>query len=457
MPTDAKETRPAGDAGSACELHSMHLRFVRLLPLVLITFVAGHPTRCEGRVPPLRVGLLVHRERVAFSGGAGLKVYAGRGRRLPPLSAPAGETWQARREGREIVVSDSRGAEVARARRRLRILPAAGGTVTILDVPGHWDKRTTRAYRGMIEIRTDRSGGLTVVNIVDIETYLRGVVPSEMPANYPLEALKAQAVAARGQALIKAGRHRRQGFDLCATQHCQVYGGATSEDPRTDRAVAETRGEVLTYHGRLADTLYSSTCGGHTANNEDYWPDQRPVPYLRGVPDFEPEDGVDLSFPLAGDQLKRYLKYAPRVNCYQSRYAASDKIRWWETVKRAEMKRRLAEALGDFGDLLDLRVAGRADCGMVEKLAVIGSRKLVTVEGGRRIRSLLGLQSATFAIESYRERPSDLPVVFVIYGAGWGHQVGMCQVGAAGLADKGWDYRRILEKYYQGCVVVKRY
>lgn len=435
----------------------MRLRFARLLPLALIVFVGGHPSRCDGRVPPLRVGLLLHRERVQFSGRAGLRVHTGRSRRTPAYQVPLGETWEARAAGRSIVLTNADGVEVATTRRRLRILPAEGGTTTLLDAPTHWDKETTREYRGVIEIRTDRSGGLNVINIVDIETYLRGVVPSEMPARYPLEALKAQAVAARGQALIKAGRHRRQGFDLCATQHCQVYGGATSEDARTDQAVAETRGEVLTYQGRLADTLYSSTCGGHTADNEDYWPDQRPVPYLRGVPDFDLGDDVNLEFPLSGDRLKRYLKYAPRVNCYQSRYAGSDKIRWWNTVGRAEMKKRLAEELGDFGELLDVRVSGRADSGMVTRLAVIGSRKLVTAEGGGSIRSLLGVRSATFAIESYRERPSDLPVVFVIYGAGWGHQVGMCQVGAAGLADKGWDYQSILKKYYQGCEVERRY
>jgi len=443
----------------------MRLRLRQFLP-VLLMFVAGQPSRGDGVVPELRVGLALHRDVVRFSGSQGLSIHGGASENAPPYHVPAGETWEARASANGVILAGPEISDPASPagiapgtglpQQILRLAPAEGGTITVDGITGHWDKRTTREYRGEIEIRRDGAGGLNVINTVDIESYLRGVVPSEMPAKYPLEALRAQAVAARGQALIKGGRHEAEGFDLCATQHCQVYGGATSEDPHSDQAVASTAGEVVVYNGRLADTLYSSTCGGHTANNEDYWAQQQAVPYLRGVGDFEPEDNVGVTFPLSGEALKQYLRYAPRVNCYQSRYAKSDKIRWWLTMTRRQMQEKLA-ALGEFGDLLDVRVAARAESGMVRKVMVIGSRKLMPVSGGEAIRKALGLQSATFAIESYRERPEDLPVVFIIYGAGWGHQVGMCQVGAAGLAEEGWDYRRILEKYYQGCVIERRY
>ncbi len=432
----------------------MRLRLRQLLP-VLLVFVAGQPSRGDGVVPELRVGLALHRDVVRFSGPSGLTI-SGPFSHGPVGSVPAGQVWEARASDQGALLVQPDGLTIGPVGLPLRLAPPEGGTTAVEDITGHWDKRTTREYRGVIEIRRDGAGGLNVINLVDIESYLRGVTPSEMPAKYPLEALKAQAVAARGQALIKGGRHEAEGFDVCATQHCQVYGGATSEDPRSDQAVASTAGEVLVYNGRLADTLYSSTCGGHTANNEDYWTQQQPVPYLRGVADFEPEDNVGLTFPLSGEALKQYLRYAPRVNCYQSRYAKSDKVRWWLTVTRPQMQEKLA-ALGEFGDLLDVRVSARAESGMASKLVVIGSRKLIAVSGGEAIRKALGVQSATFAIESYREKPEALPVVFVIYGAGWGHQVGMCQVGAAGLADEGWDYRRILEKYYRGCAVEKRY
>jgi len=431
----------------------MFSRLRWVLP-VLLVFVSGQPSRCDGVVPELRVGLALHRDVVRFSGSAGLTI-SGPYSHGPVGSVPAGQVWEARASDESVLLVQPDGSTIGPLGLPLRLAPPEGGTTALQDITGHWDKRTTREYRGEIEIRRDGAGGLNVINIVDIESYLRGVVPSEMPAKYPLEALRAQAVAARGQALIKGGRHDAEGFDLCATQHCQVYGGATSEDPRSDQAVASTAGEVVVYNGRLADTLYSSTCGGHTANNEDYWQQQQAVPYLRGVGDFESASG-GLAFPLSGEALKQYLRYAPRVNCYQSRYAKSDKIRWWLTMTRRQMQEKLA-ALGEFGDLLDVRVTARAESGMVRKVTVIGSRKLMPVSGGEAIRKALGLQSATFVIESYREKPEDLPVVFIIYGAGWGHQVGMCQVGAAGLAEEGWDYRRILEKYYQGCAVEKRY
>jgi SpoIID/LytB domain protein len=325
----------------------------------------------------------------------------------------------------------------------------------VSGVEGHWDKITDRDYRGVVEIR-ELGGLLTVVNVIDIETYLRGVVPSEMPAKYPLAALEAQAVAARGQALSKAGRHRDEGFDLCATQHCQVYGGATSEGPNSDRAIASTWGQVLEYEGRLADTLYSSNCGGHTASNEDYWPGQHAVPYLRGAADFD-HVAVTLEFPLGGDALKQYLKYAPPVYCNQPGYAKASRFRWWSVVPRGQLRTSLTEALGDFGDLLDVRVTNRADSGVVREIAVIGSKKLFKVRGGSDIRRALGnVNSASFAVEPIQEG-DDLPVAFTIWGAGWGHQVGMCQVGAAGLADLGWDYQAVLSKYYQGCTIAPRY
>jgi SpoIID/LytB domain protein len=427
----------------------------RVLPLFLV-FVAGQPVRCEGVAPRLRVGLLVHQASVSFSGVNGVTVRSVWDENVT-CDAAAGEVWEARPGEGGVIIYRPDGSEAGSFRGGARLSPPEGGTVTVYGVPGHWDKRTDREYRGLIEIGSDGGGGLNVINVIDAETYLCGVVPSEMPASYPLAALQAQAVAARGQVLAKAGRHEAEGFDLCATEHCQVYGGATSEDPRSNEAVSSTRGEVLVYEGRLADTLYASTCGGHTANNEDYWSEQKPVPYLRGQPDFEPEDGVVLAFPLPEEQLKQYLKYAPRVNCNQSRYARSDKIRWWMAIPRPEMERQLRERLGDFGELLDVRVVKRADCGMVTKLAVIGTRQLIPITGGEAIRRALnGLQSASFAIESFKGADG-VPVVFLIWGAGWGHQVGMCQVGAAGLADKGWDCQAILAKYYQGCTIEQRY
>lgn len=214
---------------------------------------------------------------------------------------------------------------------------------------------------------------------------------------------------------------------------------------------------MLTYDGRIADTLYSSDCGGHTANVEDFWEGHPPVPYLRGVPDFEPEDKVPYTFPLTEEQTKQYLKYAPRVNCNQSQLARTDKIRWWMVLTREELQKRVEGQLGDIGELVNVQVTGRGESGMVTRLTVIGTKRTVQIAGGGKTRQVMGgLDSASFAIEPIAV-PDGKIIAFVVWGAGWGHQVGMCQVGAAGLALKGWDYQRILAKYYQGTKVETRY
>jgi len=422
--------------------------------LALLAFVAGQPERCLGELPKVRIGLLRGSEGVCFSGPAGVTIQ-GLGGDVVAWAAPR-EQWTLSGDGSGLRLVDAKRSQELKIATGAVLLPPEGGVVTLHGVTGHWDRVTDRDYRGVVEVRREAGGGLAAINVIDIETYLRGVVPSEMPARYPLEALKAQAVAARGQSLIKAGRHRKDGFDLCATEHCQMYGGATSEDARSDQAVALTWGEVLEYEGRLVDTLYSSTCGGHTAANEDYWPDQRPVPYLRGRADYD-EEAVQLRFPLSEDAVKEYLKYGPPVNCNQPEFGKSSTFRWWSVVRREELEQSLESMLGDFGELLDVRVTERADSGVVQEIAVVGTDALHKIRGGSAVRRALGgLNSASFAIQAIREH-DELPVAFAIWGAGWGHQVGMCQVGAAGLADKGWDYRGILSNYYQGCSTVRRY
>ncbi len=430
----------------------MGFRFKWVL-LALLAFIAGQPERCAGELPKIRVGLLQNRARVSFSGEMGITIQGFPEERVIAL-APPEETWQIIVQDNALLLASP--SQQWSAGKKLYLLSPEDGFVRIYGVIGHWDGITDRDYRGVIEITLSDSGSLSVVNIVDIETYLRGVVPSEMPARYPLAALQAQAVAARGQALIKAGRHRAEGFDLCSTEHCQVYGGATREAPTSDQAVASTWGEVLEYDGRLADTLYSSNCGGHTVNNEDYWPKQQAVPYLRATTDYDPAI-VDLVFPLSPEQLKTYLKYSPAVNCNQPAYAKASRHRWWSVVPREQLAQSLTVVAGDFGELLDVRVTNRADSGLVRELTIIGAKQLIKLRGGAELRRALGgINSASFAIEAIREK-EEPPVAFAIWGAGWGHQVGMCQVGAAGLADQGWDYKQILSKYYAGCTVARRY
>ncbi len=155
------------------------------------------------------------------------------------------------------------------------LLPAAGGDGLSLEAA---------PYRGLLEVRANGTGGLTVINMVNLEDYLKGVVPNELSPNaYPeIEALKAQAVAARTYAMRNLGQYKLRGFDICATPACQVYRGRSSESPLSDRAVDETRGQVASYRGRLINSLYTSTCGGHTEDGASIFEGEE-TPYLRGV------------------------------------------------------------------------------------------------------------------------------------------------------------------------------
>ena len=194
--------------------------------LGLLVFVAGQSGQADGVLPKVRIGLVRAREGVSFSGPAGVTIQTLRGDREIGTAGP-GEVWEASAERAGVGLRDARGSGSWSFRHGFRVVAPEDGLVTVYGVEGHWDGVADREYRGVIEVRRGRPGRLRVINTVDVETYLRGVVPSEMPAGYPAEALKAQAVAARCQSLRKAGRHRREGFDLCAGQHCQVrlHGG----------------------------------------------------------------------------------------------------------------------------------------------------------------------------------------------------------------------------------------
>jgi stage II sporulation protein D len=185
-----------------------------------------------------------------------------------------GRTYTARRVGGRVVVFNRRGKRVARS----------GGVLRVLSPNGLVGVATKgRTYRDVVELRPGASGGVTAVNKVRLENYIRGVVPNESPASWPLEALKAQAVAARSYALGTGSGNAV--FDHYDTVASQVYGGYSSENARTNRAVAQTSGEILRHDGRVIVAYFHSTSGGYTENNENIWVGSDPLPYIRGVKD----------------------------------------------------------------------------------------------------------------------------------------------------------------------------
>lgn len=332
----------------------------------------------------------------------------------------------------------------------------------------HWEGTESRAYRGRLEIFIDRTAKLTVVNVLPMEEYVRGVVPSEMAQTFPLEALKAQAVAARNEIFSKVGtRHLEDGFDLCAEVHCQVYAGINREHATTTEAVTATKGLVMKAGGVIIDANYSGVCGGHTENNEYVWSGQ-PQAYLRGI--FDGNGRPDLLGNSLQNEntLLRWLTTKPNVYCnttqgqipsaleYTKKY-----FRWENNYSRQELQDLIRKRTGeDFGELKDLVPLERGLSGRLLRLRVVGTKKTFEISRELAIRQALAertLWSACIAFDKSGRDRNGLFTKFKILGAGWGHGVGMCQTGAAMMALRGQNYMQILRHYYAGVALDKKY
>jgi SpoIID/LytB domain protein len=332
----------------------------------------------------------------------------------------------------------------------------------------HWEGSENRVYRGRVEFFIDRFGKLTAVNILPIEEYVAGVVPSEMHQAFPLEALKAQAVAARNEIFSKVGtRHLEDNFDLCADVHCQVFSGINRQTVNTDRAVKQTKGMVMKVDGAVIDANYASVCGGQTENNENVW-NGLPRPYLRGI--FDGNGRPDLLGNSLMDEntLLRWVTTRPGVYCntlqgeipaameYTKKY-----FRWEITYPRQELQDLIRKRTGeDFGDLQDLVPLQRGVSGRLMRLRVVGTKKIFEISRELAIRQALAdktLWSACIAIQKSGLDRNRLPATFKILGAGWGHGVGMCQTGAAMMALRGKNFLQILQHYYTGVKLDKKY
>ena len=327
----------------------------------------------------------------------------------------------------------------------LHIMPRGASHLKYLDAAAGG----AASYRGDFQVFV-QPAGMTLVNMVGIEDYLRGVVPCEMSKRYPAEALKAQAVAARSYALAAGDRHQGQGFDLCDYEHCQVYRGISSETPATNQAVEETRGEVLTCNGRVLAAPYSAVCGGFT---------EEPAggnSCLHSQPDFDEALGLNMRPPTGEDEWRAFFKQAPPANCCQPKWCPLDRFRWVEVRRRDELEKSLADVV-NVGTLLSLRPLERGRSGRITRLEVRGARGRSVLSPELVIRKALGgLKSSAFVADAFAEGDAP-PVVFVFWGAGMGHGAGMCQVGAAGQAEKGKSYREILKWYFPDCTLERKY
>lgn len=324
----------------------------------------------------------------------------------------------------------------------------------------HFESVEVRKYRNQINFIIDRFGKLTVVNVTPLESYLKGVVGSEMQEKFPIEALKAQAVAARCYTLARIGKqHELSPFDLCDEVHCHVYGGVERETDNISRAVTETRGIVLKYENKICDTFYAGVCGGHSENNEFVW-DGEPRVYLQGRIDADMKN-FPVDFLKNEENVRRWIESSPLVFCntqnievpvfleYTQKY-----FRWQVRYTQQEISRVIRNKTGkNIGRLLEIIPVIRGVSGRLVEIKLRGTRDTITIEKELSIRKALSenyLYSSCFVVD---RQGTD----FIIKGAGWGHGVGMCQTGAARMAMQGKSYQQILNHYYNQAKIVKVY
>ncbi len=310
-----------------------------------------------------------------------------------------------------------------------------------------------RTFRGALQLVVDRSGQLAVVNVVPLEDLLKGLVPAEIFARAHSEALKAQAVTARGEVLAKVGiKHLADPYLLCSEQHCAVYRGRTGEAASTTAAVEATRGEGLfSEDGRLVDSVYSAVCGGHTEDNDVVWGGP-PDPSLRGRPDVIGPVGAH---PLPAS-LERWLTTANLpAACRLSSFAQPSKFRWEKRFTAEQVDTRL-KRLG-VGRVQALALTDRGVSGRAAVLTVSGDKGATQVRGELNIRRLFGMLNSSMAVVEAERDAGGRLTGWLFRGGGWGHGVGMCQTGAIGRAEAGQRYQDILRHYFNGAEVAPIY
>lgn len=341
------------------------------------------------------------------------------------------------------------------------------GDVTI-GIDFHWERKERQVFRGAARI-IKRESGLTVINDVPLEEYVTSVISSEMSATCPLELLKAHAVISRSwlKCPLPPGEGRREGpqeiirwygreshpdFDVCADDHCQRYQGITKAfSPAASEAVRATAGEMLLYNGTICDARFSKCCGGITERYSTAWNDTD-IPYLISIYDgpsrlrssYTPETWIRSNPPAYCNTEDKNLLARILPDFDQE---TRDFYRWRVEYTAEELGELVKSRLGvELGTIVDLQPLARGPSGRIYRLKISGTRGSLIIGKELEIRRALSpshLYSSAFVVDRESGR-------FVLRGAGWGHGVGLCQIGAAVMAESGIGYRRILGHYYPG-------
>ena len=348
----------------------------------------------------------------------------------------------------------------------------------------HWDRLEDQEFEGTLEIRDNADGTQTAINRLDVEDYLSSVITSEMSATSSLELLKAHAVISRSWVLrpiispststdkpdlsdpdrhvIWYERDAHEGFDVCADDHCQRYEGITRRDEHPEaaanvqKAIDATRGQVLMYDGKVCDARFYKSCGGATELFENAWANEH-YDYLEPVRD---EIGTPLPDLTIEENAQAFIRTSPSAYCNTTDerilsqvlnnydQETKDFYRWTVQYSKEELSEIIRERSGiDFGEILDLVPIKRGPSARLYEMQIVGSKRTMVIGKELEIRKWLSkshLYSSAFVVD--RNEQGD----FILTGAGWGHGVGLCQIGAAVMADKGYTYEQILAHYFPG-------
>lgn len=368
----------------------------------------------------------------------------------------------------------------------------------MIGIGFHWEQKEDQEFRGALKLAVS-GNGIQVVNLISVEEYLISVISSEMSGENSIELLKAHTIISRSWVLAQIAkkdilteenkpyqpiyisdeeyirwydREDHDEFHVCADDHCQRYQGINrAYHPEVVKAVKETAGKVLMYEGLICDARYSKCCGGVVEKFEYCW---EPVlhPYLQRV------DDNPKSMQVNSDDLKiesnaiQYIKGTPRAFCNTNDISllrqvlndydqnSKDFFRWKVTYTQEELSRLILKKSGiDFGEIIDLEPIERGESGRLVRLKIVGTMKTLTIGKELEIRRWLSdshLYSAAFVVEK-QKISNGIPGQFILLGAGWGHGVGLCQIGAAVMAHMGYSHEEILSHYFIDVTIEKRY
>lgn len=351
-----------------------------------------------------------------------------------------------------------RGNDVAITNQNLMYLDLGETSATFHDIVGADGKKRDWELSGHVILTPDSNGNLAIVQLADIETLLRGIVPAEIFASAPDAALEAQAIAARTTLIAQVGaRHHSDPYHLCNTQHCQVYRGLSSVHPRTDKAIQRTAGQILTWNQKTVHAYYSSHCGGISADNQETWglPLQ---PYLISRSDDSAEARVsfkdDGAFRAWLD--KKSTGYCDSAPEGKPSFASTAYAHWQQSVDSQTIENHLKKAGASIGTLKNVEIVARGKSYRVTHVRFTGTNGTFDVFKELPIRRIFGgLKSALFDFKIIRSGGKISSLEF--QGAGFGHGVGLCQTGAIGMAQRGKQVDDILKHYYPNAEIRKIY